>query len=306
MDWLTSQIENIVPAWALFGSSWCAGALVAICLAVPGVVCLAREQIFIGAAVAQASTAGVAVGLALLPFLAGTASHAHVHGARQKAITAVCAIFAAVLAATMTAPGRRQRQGSPESRTGWVFLVSAALSVLLLVNSPHGAHEIARLVASSVLGATAIDAGIFALGALLTLVGAFLARERLVLLAIDPTWAVLADMRRSSWELGLVVWVGIVCGLAIPVSGFLFVFGCLILPAMIARNICRELRQQLWVAPLAALLTTVVGFVIAHQQDWPPAPVVVVLLAALVPLTWFGDVILVRVTKPRKEEPDAS
>jgi len=317
MEWIAHFLGPLAPAWELFGDAWCAGALVALCLAVPGVICLAREQIFIGAAVAQASTAGVAVGLTLLPVLAASASQGHVHGARQQAFAAACAVLAAVLAALATTPGGRLRRGSPESRTGWVFLFSAAVSILLLVNSPHGAHEIARLVASSVLGATAGDALLFAVVAGLTMVGGCIARDRLILMTIDPNWAGLAGMRRSRWEYGIALWLGLVCGLAIPVTGFLFVFGCLVLPAMIARNLCREIRRQLWVAPVIALLTTIVGFVIAHQQDWPPAPVVITVLAGLVPLTWLLDQLFSSVftravppsktpsEPPQKHKPDA-
>lgn len=70
------------------------------------------------------------------------------------------------------------------------------------------------------------------------------------------------------------------------VSGLLYTFGCLVLPALIAKNLCREVRPLFVVAPLVAVGTGVVGCVLAYYYDHPPAQMTVALLSVLLGGTW--------------------
>ena len=55
------MFREFLDSWTLFHNSYLAGAAMAVLLAVTGVMVVARGQIFIGAAVSQASTLGIAV-----------------------------------------------------------------------------------------------------------------------------------------------------------------------------------------------------------------------------------------------------
>jgi ABC-type Mn2+/Zn2+ transport system permease subunit len=61
-----------------------------------------------------------------------------------------------------------------------------------------------------------------------------------------------------------------VIGLSNRLAGAIFTFGCLVLPALAARNLCREVGSMFLVAPLVGLATSLVGFVVAHGLDYPP------------------------------------
>ena len=52
-------------SWALFHNTHLVGRLIRLLLALIGVLVVARDQIFIGAAVSQASTLGIAIALAV-------------------------------------------------------------------------------------------------------------------------------------------------------------------------------------------------------------------------------------------------
>ena len=67
--WLLAVAGDFAETWPLLWHGWIAGWLIAVTLALPGVLVVAREQIFIGAAVAQASTVGVAAGMWLVAAL---------------------------------------------------------------------------------------------------------------------------------------------------------------------------------------------------------------------------------------------
>ena len=50
------MIRSFLDTWFLFGHTWVVGWLVATLLSVVGVVVVARNQVFVGAAVAQSAT----------------------------------------------------------------------------------------------------------------------------------------------------------------------------------------------------------------------------------------------------------
>ena len=276
--WLLAVAGDFAETWPLLWHGWIAGWLIAVTLALPGVLVVAREQIFIGAAVAQASTVGVAAGMWLVAALPAEEAHGHDAG---SAIPGAFAALAAIAAALAISCGRRNGRGSPESRTGWIWLASSAGTVLLLSASPHGAHGIERLIASSLLGAESGDAWLFAGLAAATVLLALLLRRPLTVLAIDPSLAAVVGIDRRRWEPLIAIWLGLCIGLAIRVSGLLFAFGCLVLPALAARGLCREVRTQFIVAPVLALGAGVAGFALANHHDLPPAQVAVGLLCAI-------------------------
>ena len=59
------MIHEFVASWALFHNTYLVGWLIGLLLALIGVLVVARDQIFIGAAVSQASTLGIALALGL-------------------------------------------------------------------------------------------------------------------------------------------------------------------------------------------------------------------------------------------------
>ena len=85
-------------------------------------------------------------------------------------------------------------------------------------------------------------------------------------------------------------WLGLAVGLAIRTSGAVFTFGCLVLPGLVAKSVCRETRPVLVLAPLVATAATAAAFVLAHGLDWPPAHTAVAILCGAVALAWGARV----------------
>jgi zinc/manganese transport system permease protein len=276
------MIADFLASWALFHHTYLVGWLIALVLPLVGVLVVARNQIFIGAAVSQASTFGIAVGM----FLGDVTAGGRLAWLAGDGFLAVMAVAFSVLAALATAGGQAGRNGH-EAITGWVFLLSASLAILVVSHSPHGLEEIHRLVASSIIGATAVDLWTFAALAAVTAAAVAARHRRLLLFAMDPAMAAAVGVPVRAWALGTSLWLGLVVGLAIRVSGILYAFGCLVLPPLVARSLCREVRPMFVVAPLVSVGTGVVGFVLAHHYDFPPGQMTVALLAGLVALGWL-------------------
>jgi len=275
-------IEAFLDSWPLFHTTYLAGGAIAVLLALVGVWVVAREQIFLGAAIAQASTLGIAV----LLWFASLGIAADWLWLESRAAADICAVAASMTTAWLTAAPTRRGTGSAEARTAWIFLVAASLPMLLLAHSAHGLEEVHRLMFSTLLGAAPEELWVFAGLALLTGIAAWRWHDRLRLLAMDPEMAAAVGMRTRLWTRGVALWLGLAIGLSLRASGLIYTFGCLVLPTLVARNLCREVQPMLLVAPLVAAGAALVSFVVANAADVPPAHAAVALLCLLVPLTW--------------------
>jgi ABC-type Mn2+/Zn2+ transport system permease subunit len=277
------MLSDFASAWALFHDAFVTGWLLAALLALAGVLVVARDQIFIGAAVAQASTLGVALALCLDGAMGGLG------WLESDAVLAAFAVLAAVVAALATARSEPEpRASSPEARTGWVYLFAASLGILVVTRSPHGVEEVHRLLSSSIIGASRTDVAIFAVLLAGTGLGVARVHRSLLLLAVDPLMAAAVGVPVRRWNAVLSCGLGLLVGLAIPTAGVLYTFGCLVLPPLVARNLCREMRPMFLVSPLVAAGASIAAFVVAHHYDLPPGQATVALLCVLVAVSRLG------------------
>jgi ABC-type Mn2+/Zn2+ transport system permease subunit len=280
------MIQNFVSSWHLFHHSYLAGWLIGLILALLGVLVVARNQIFIGVAVSQASTLGIALTMWL-----GTSGL--LFGVPAESLSPVTAVVFSVIAALITVSRGEESKETPEAVTGWVFLFAGSGSILIVSHSPLGLEEIHRLLSSSIIGAAATDVGIFAVFLLLTAVFIGISHQRLLLFSLDPAMAAAVGLNLKLWGLITAGWLGLAIGLAIRTSGMPYTFGCLVLPALVAKSLCREVRAMFVVAPLVSLAAGVLGFITANHYDFPPAQMTVALLCLFLCLAWvwrrFGD-----------------
>lgn len=273
------MIESFAASWPLFHTSYLAAWILAFVLSLVGVWLVARDQIFLGVAVAQASTLGVAVAL----WAGGLGAAGAFAWLASDGATSALAVLASVATALFTAL-RRSGDDSGEAVTGWVFLAAASAPTLLLARDPHGLEEVHQLLFSTLIGATQADLAVLAALALGTAGLALRFHEPLRLMALDPEAAEAAGLRSRVWRTALAVWLGLAVGLSIRISGTLYTFGCLVLPALAARPLVREVRSLLLVAPLVAVAAAVLGSLLANHWDTPPAHTSVAVMCVAVAL----------------------
>ncbi len=277
------MIEGFLSSWTLFHNTYLAGWTIGLLLSLVGVVVVARDQIFIGAAISQASTLGIALAM----WIGGWAVTDTIPWLQSDRFLTTMAVAFSLLAALMTSGGGEAGRESHEAITGWVFLVSASLSILIVSHSPHGLEEIHRLLASSIIGATAADVWGFATLAGLTALFLWATHQRLLLFVMDPAMAAAVGLHVVGWAALISTWLGLIVGLSIRSSGMLYTFGCLVLPALIAKNVCREVLPMFLVAPVVAVGAGAIGFVLANHYDYPPAQMTVALLSLLLTIAWL-------------------
>ena len=272
-------MSDFFASWSLFWPTYLAGWVIAALLALVGVWVVARREVFLGAAVSQASALGIALAISL-----GAWSGAH--WLESDGVAAGLAVFAAVATALVSARGGGPGRESAEGIVAWIFLLAASLPTLLLAHSPHGLEEIHRLAFSTLLGAQPADLWLLALLLATSVLAVRRYRDALLLLALDAETAAALGVPRRRLVVGAAVWLGICVGFAMRVSGMLYAFGCLVLPALVARRLARESRPLVRLAPLIALGVALPAFVVAHVTDVPPAQMTVSLLCAALLFAW--------------------
>lgn len=263
------MISEFLNSWAMFSQSYLAALFAGLLLSFLGVIVVARAQVFIAAAVAQASMLGIALDMLL-----------------NTGQPATFSVAFSVLAALATGT-RAQRGGtSHEEVTAWIFLIGASGSILLLAKHPNGLKSVQATMASSIIGAAAVDVVTFATLAAVGGLFVLALRQRIVLFVCDPVMAAAVGMRIGVWSLGLACALGLSTGLVIRSSGLLFTFGCLVLPALVAKNLCREAGTMFFVAPAVCVGSVLAGLVLANHYDFPPGQIIVAVLAALLVGAW--------------------
>jgi zinc/manganese transport system permease protein len=277
------MIESFFSSWPLFHNTYLAGWLIGLLLSFIGVLVVARDQIFIGAAVSQASTFGIALAMWLGTWAAGNS----LSWLLSDGFLSAMAVAFSVIAALITARGGETGGESHEAITGWVFLISASLAVLVVSHSPHGLEEIHRLLASSIIGATEADVATFGILSGATALLVWFLRRPMLLFAMDPAMAQTVGIKIPLWGAVAAIWLGLAVGLSIRSSGMLYTFGCLVLPALIAKNLCREVGPMFILSPIVAVITGIVGFAVANHYDYPPGQTTVALLSILLTTAWL-------------------
>lgn len=278
------MIEEFLSSWPLFQNTYLVGWLIALLLSLVGVLAVARDQIFIGAAISQASTLGIALAMWIGAWI-DPESLSWLHS--EGFLSAMAVAFSLAAALITSGWANRTTMESHEAITGWVFLGSAGLSILIVSHSPHGLEEIHRLLASSIIGATRTDVWGFSALAVLTILFLAATHRRTLLFLMDPAMAAAVGMKTGRWAAIISTLLGLAVGLSIRSSGMLYTFGCLVLPALVAKNICREVGPMFVVAPLVAVLTGAIAFVLANHYDYPPAQMTVVLLSLALAIAWL-------------------
>jgi ABC-type Mn2+/Zn2+ transport system permease subunit len=276
------MIEDFLSSWGLFRDTYLAGWFLAIELSLSGVFVVARGQIFLGAALSQASLLGITVGL----LLTGTDEPHDGHFFETSLGSATLAVTFSVIAALWASKGPSTRRTSSEAMNGYIWLFASSVGLILVSQSPHGPEELQAVAFSSLIGATSADVVIFAVAAALLAIFVGLRQRAVVLFLLDPAFARAVGLNVGVWQLGLGLWLGVSIGLAIRVAGLLFTFGCLVLPALIAQSTCSRLAPQLVVAPIVGVLVSVASSVVAHELDLPSGQVTVALFCAVVAIIW--------------------
>lgn len=254
-----------------------AGLLIAAICAYVGVYVVLKRIVFVGASLAQISSAGIALAFLLGQSVPFAAQH-------PIAVSLVVTLLGTLIYSQQTL----SRKIPQESIIGIGYLVASALTLIFIVRSPKGLDEVKELLDGNVItvqqGDLMVMAGIFLGVALVHL----LFYKQFLFVSFDSEVAATQGYRTRAWELLFYFVLGLTIAMAIQYAGLLSVFAYMVIPAVTGLLVARRMPTAFLVAIGSALLSTLLGFCLALKFDLPTSPPIIGVSAVLLAMVWVS------------------
>jgi ABC-type Mn2+/Zn2+ transport system permease subunit len=244
-----------------------------------GVYLVLRRMVFLGIALPQISSTGIALALSLHVWYGDELDV--FHGTEEHTLSLIGAVLFSLAAIAVFALLDRRRSGFVEGRLGTAYVVAAAVSILLLSECPQAEKhwleifkgEIIAISNADMIGTLVVFAVVLGLLALF--------RKEFLLVSYDRDMAITLGKAVGAWDMGLYLLIGLTIAASVLTVGPLVAFGFLVIPPLIVRPFARTMRQFALGSSVLGVLTALGGFCLAYRRDLPVGPTDVALLGAL-------------------------
>jgi ABC-type Mn2+/Zn2+ transport system permease subunit len=261
-----------------------------------GVYLVLRRLVFMGVALPQVSSCGIAFALALQGW--GLLPHSHESVGEQNLAflgSTGFTLTAIVLLSRLV----RRRRGSVEASLGTAYVLAGAWSLLLLVKNPIGEHGVLDLLKGEIIAISNFKL-VMTTGALFLVVAALvILNKEFLLVSFDPEMASSLRKNVAAWDTLLFLLIGLTISLAVLSVGPLVTFGFLLLPPLIAHRLARNMRQFAILAAVVGEGTALAGFALAYRWDLPVGATDIALLGLVYVAVLAGRPLADRWVKPR-------
>jgi ABC-type Mn2+/Zn2+ transport system permease subunit len=259
--------------------------LVGFVVPLVGVYLVLRRVVFLGVALPQVSSCGIAFAFALQGW--GWIPHAH-DSAQERAIALAGSIVFTIGTILVLSVLERRGRGLIEGRTGLVYVMAGAWSILLLVKNPFGQHGMLELLRGEIIAVSNVDLLLTGGTFLPVVAGLVLFQKEFLLVSYDRDMAVTLKKQVMFWDSMLFAFIGLTISVSVMSVGPLVAFGFLLLPPLIAYQFARNTMQFLWLSSVIGGIAAVAGFAVAYAQDLPVGPTDLALLGFLYAVTFLG------------------
>jgi ABC-type Mn2+/Zn2+ transport system permease subunit len=263
--------EVLDPAF-LSRNSVYTGVLVGGICPLVGVYLMIRRLVFLGVALPQISSCGIAFAFALHTW--------HIVPHLEEGENALafggsaCFTFGSLLVLAWLA----RRNDFAEGRIGAAYVLAGAWSILLLLKNPFGQHGLTQRLQGEIIAIADADLLLTTIALGLVAMVLIVFHKELLLVSFDAEMAVTLGKRLHLWNGVLFLVIGIAVSAAVLAVGPLITFGFLILPPLIARHFVRTMAQFSVVSSVIGAIAGFSGFLIAYRWDLPVGPTDVALL----------------------------
>ena len=252
-----------------------------------GVFLVLRRLVFVGVALPQISSTGIALSLSLPLWLGYQVTSQTVH-----TLAFVGSTLFSVVAILILALLERRGRGLPEGRLGTVYVVAAAVSILLLSKNCFAELGWLDLLKGEVITISNFDLVLTAATLALVLAILSLFKKELLLVSYDRAFAITLGKRVVLWDMLLYLLIGLTVSMAVLSVGPLIAFGFLLIPALTAQMFARNMRQLTIFASLFGGAAAFIGFWLAYQWDLPVGPTDVALLGIIYAVVFLARKII--------------
>jgi ABC-type Mn2+/Zn2+ transport system permease subunit len=284
----------------LLRNSLYASILIGMACPLVGVFLVLRRLVFMGVALPQISSTGVAFALSLPMWL--SASQPDHTGHNEHLLAFVGSTLFSLAAILILAFLERRQRGLSEGRLGTAYVVAAALSILILSKNRYGEVGWLDLMKGEVITVSNFDFALTggALGVVLLVLGLFY--KELLFVSFDRAMAITLGKNVVFWDVVLYLLIGMTVSMAVLSVGPLISFGFLLIPALASHLFARTVRQFMLFASVLGGIAAFVGFWIAYEWDLPVGPTDVVVLGLIYGAVWMADR-MIRLFRPTLNRP---
>lgn len=246
-----------------------------------GVFVVLKRIVFVSVAMAEVAGLGVAFGFFF--------------GLNPQFAAIGFTFLAALLFWLYAISGRAGR----ENLVGYIYCLAAALGIILLAMNPLAHAHGLDIVSGNFLYARRPEIMVLAFISGLVMVGQVFFGKEFMTVSFDRDFARSTGIRAAAWEFLLYLSLGLVISVSMRLSGLVYVFGSLLIPALAGLLLGRRISAIFIIAVVFALVNTLAGFSLALVRDLPPAPTMVALYGLVLGLLLAGRRLLLRLGRGR-------
>lgn len=272
------SLKQILSPDFLLRNSVYTSVLIGFACPLVGVFLVLRRLVFMGVALPQISSTGVAVALSVPFWLGANPSHAE-HSEHLLAFGG--SMFFSLAAILLLAFFERRGRGLPEGRLGTAYVVASALSILLLSKNRYAEVGWLDLLKGEIITIDNYDLAITSATLAVVLTMLLLFSKEFLLVSFDRAMAATLGKKVLLWDMLVYLLIGVTVSIAVLSVGPLITFGFLLIPALTAHLFARNMRQFFTLASVFGGVCSFLGFWFAYQWDWPIGPTDVVLLGVV-------------------------
>jgi ABC-type Mn2+/Zn2+ transport system permease subunit len=270
-------VSNMFSTILLFREALYGALVIALACSVLGVYVVLRRIVFVGAALAQLSSGGIALGL----FLSGIGI-----GGQLTNHPVAMALIVTIAGAVFFGMGGGGRSGvPPDAVIGVTYAVAAAVGIILIAKAKTGeAHDI--FLQGNILGITRVDTLVLLAVAVPVLLVHLIFYKEFLFVSFDRETARTLGYNVTFWNLLLYFTLGVVIAYAMQFAGVMLVFNFLVLPAVTGLLLARSMGAIFTVAIASALLAALIGFSLSVPFDLPSGPAIIAVSGVIALASW--------------------
>jgi ABC-type Mn2+/Zn2+ transport system permease subunit len=270
------NFQDFIDDFPVIRDPFLASIILAVVLSFLGVHVILRRVVFVGIALSEMSSLGIATSFFVEGF-AWTGPGSALRFTRDHLTMGT--IFNLVGLAFLTA-GESKRL-SREARIAICFAAAGALAILLVSGSDHAMDEIRAIMVHDPLFISHQDLKVVFITMLPSLGLLMIFFRRFLLVGYDREIAQSLGIRTRHWDSFFYLLLGLAIAMAIHLSGVLFAIGFLVLPGATALGLARSPWPIFCIAMAAGAVAAVIGFIAGHMGNLALGPTTVTTAFAL-------------------------
>ncbi len=237
-----------------------------------GVYIVLRRTVFVGMALSQLAACGFAFGLMI-----GIA----------PLVWSLLFTLAGVMLFSLQLS---ERKITRESIIGFTYAFAASLAVIFIAKAEHGAANILEVLSGNIF--TITDKQFYVTTVVFLAAGVLhtLFYQRFMLIAFDAETARASGVKAGLWNFVFYLILGVTISLGIQTAGVLLTFGYLVIPAMTALLLARDMPKTFIFSIVFGVVATVIGVYSSFVFDLPGGTTIVTVSGVI-----YLAVLLVRV-----------